>query len=163
MRKFIGWLGGIAATVIAGYVLWYLTNKPAPPAPAPSQAIIFEGMVIDGSKNLPLQKAMVSFQIDGSNNLYHQVTDENGAYRIDFTDLTKSSSVVVNAEANGFNKATPVKFARHSTDNHQDFLLTPVATAPPPPVATATPHPLVLSHPPVYIRRAMAEVQSVKH
>jgi hypothetical protein len=152
MRKFMGWLGGIAATVIGGVAIWYFTKPPEP--------FTFEGMVIDGGGNAPLPKAMVSFEIKDraqSKGPYHDFTDEHGSYHIDFSGLSKSANVTVKASANGFHESRPVAFASVGNDNRQDFMLTP-ATAPPPPGPTtsATPHPLVLAHPPVYFKRAEA-------
>ncbi len=122
MGKFIGWLGGIVATVIAGWLVWYITL----PKPTEPDSASFEGMVYDQASNAPVSRATVMFDIRGVPNSgpYHDVTDENGSYKLDLSGLGKSSTVAVSVEANGFAKSAPYPFSGVG-DNRRDFALAP--------------------------------------
>ena len=156
MKKFISWAGGIVAAVVSGVLIYRLTTPtPVPPPPPP---MTFEGMVIDGAQNTPVQGAMVTFEIkeiSPNSGPYHDFTDEHGSYRKDFSGLDKSSSVVVHAQAHGFGEVRAFTFNPLGGDNLHDFMLMPLPVAHPgatPPPA-ATPHPEVLTHPPVFVRK----------
>ncbi|HUJ30306.1 MAG TPA: hypothetical protein VLY23_03430 [Candidatus Acidoferrum sp.] len=125
MGKFLGWLGGIFAAVIGGWLVWYLTKPPA--------TTTFEGMVINGAANQPVPKAMVSVEITGpaGKGLYHDVTDDNGSYKLDFTGLGKASGVRIEVAAGGFQALAPVTLSSVTDDNRQDFILMPQAPSPP--------------------------------
>jgi hypothetical protein len=151
MGKFLGWLAGILATVIAGWLIWYL-EKPKPPT-------TFEGMVIDGALNAPVQNAMVSIEIKSSapnGGPYHDFTDEHGSYRIDFSDLSKSSSVTFQVSAKGFQEPAPASLSIVDTDIRKDFVLTPVAT-PPSGGGVESPHTAAQAQPPAYIQKRIAQ------
>jgi hypothetical protein len=124
MGKVGVWLAGILATVIGGYAVWYFTRPPA--------VTTFEGMVYAGST--PVSKAMVAVALTGSagaNGAVHDVTDENGAYRVDFTGLPKSSGATLTVTATGYQTAVPRSLAAPlQTDIHIDF---PLDAVPPPP------------------------------
>ncbi len=152
MGKFLGWLAGILATVIAGYLIWYL-EKPKPPT-------TFEGMVIDGALNAPVQNAMVSIEISGSvanGGPYHDFTDEHGSYRIDFLDLGKPSSVTFEVSAKGFKEPAPASLSIVENDIRKDFVLAPVATRPPSPGGVELPHTAAQARPPAYIQKRITQ------
>jgi hypothetical protein len=170
MKKFIGWVGGIAAAVISSVLIYYLT-RPTPPPPA----ITFEGMVINGVENAPLKEAMVIFEIKGAasnNGPLHDFTDEHGSYRMDFSGLNKSTGIALHAKAKGFRDPAPILLASIENDNRHDFVLMPLPVATPAatpvtspnpthtpaatPLPVATPHPMVFSHPPAYVRKMTA-------
>lgn len=136
MGKALGWLGGILATVIAGWLVWYLTLQPVPAT--------FEGMVYDQASNAPVSKATVIFDVRGVSNSgpYRDITDENGSYKLELSNLGKSANVSVFAEAGGFAKSAPYSFPG-AGDNRRDFPLTSTH----PPVAAGTPqYPHAVAH-----------------
>jgi len=158
MRKFLGWLGGILATIIAGYALWYWT-RPVPPT-------TFEGMVINGPEVAPLANAIVSVEFVGGANSgpFHDFTDEHGAYRLEFTGLGKVSGVTITVQAKGFQAAQPASLRTVASDTHQDFVLIPVGvvTPPPPPpppggVTAGEARPPMVARMPVYIQKPAAK------
>ena len=153
--KFIKWVGGIATPVIVAVLIYHFTTpKPAPPAPAP---VTFEGMVIKGAANAPLQGAMVSFEIsETAGGPYHDFTDEHGSYRIDFTGLKTPVRATLRAEANGFQPSRPLSLAANGNSNRADFVLHPVPQQSSGSTATPTPTP-ASTHPPVYIRKFPVE------
>lgn len=143
MGKFIGWLGGILATVIGGWLLWYLTRAPA--------TTTFEGMVINGEAHAPVVGAMVLVKIakikgESSNELYYDFTNEHGSYRLGFTGLGKSSTATIQVSANDFQPAEPKSIDRVTVDNRHDFDLTPLVPPTPKPAsglgATVEPPPV---------------------
>lgn len=161
--KVIGWLAGVAATVVSGWAIWYFTQpKPTPPPPVVTK---FEGMVYSGSA--PVAKAMVVLDLTGdaaANGDYHDVTDENGAYSIELTGLPQGIGAAVTASAQGFTNAQPQSIASPlSTDERMDIALTPVAVAAP--AAPAAPlhglqHPPVEApHHPVYRPKQVTKAQ----
>jgi hypothetical protein len=129
MRKFFGWLAGIVASAIVVWFGWYL-NKP----PAPASTTTFEGMVINGAAEAPLQDAIVSVEIPGAANSgpFHDPTDQNGAYRLDFTGLGKLTGATIAVEAKGFQTVAPASLATVGSDNRQDFTLMPEVVVSPP-------------------------------
>jgi hypothetical protein len=139
--KFIGWLGGIAATVLSGYLLWYFEQpKPAPPPPLPAAVTTFEGMVYSG--DAPVSRALVGVALTGSagsNGAIHDVTDDNGAYKIELTGLPQGTGATLSVAAKGFEAASPkILPGPLQTDVRVDIPLNPAVasvTAPPPPVA----------------------------
>jgi hypothetical protein len=143
MKKFLSWVGGIAATVIAGVLVYRFTTPPPPPPPEPE--IAFEGMVIDGERNVPVKSALVSFQVDGASeaDAYHDLTDEHGSYGIKLSGLNKTTSVVLRVHANGYHDESK-QFPSLTDDNRYDPIMTTLPTPPPPPPphgATPTPTP----------------------
>ena len=154
MGKFFGWLGGILATFIAGWLIWYFTR------PAPTTT--FEGMVINGPAVAPLPNAIVSVEITGAANggPFHDVTDEHGAYRLDFTGLGKSGGVTIAVEARGFQTVSPASLTTVSADNRQDFVLIPEVTVNPPPPRPGNGgemHPPVATRMPTYVQKPVAK------
>lgn len=142
MKKFVSWLGGIAAAVIAGVLVYRLTVPPPPPPPAPE--ILFDGMVIDDERNIPVKDALVSLQVEGvgASDAYHDLTDGNGSYAIKLAGLSKTSPVELRVHANGYIDQTK-KFEALIDDNRYDPLLKGVPPPPPPHGGAPTPTPLV--------------------
>jgi hypothetical protein len=132
MGKVGAWLAGILATVIGGYAVWYFTRPPA--------VTTFEGMVYAG--DAPVSKALVAVDLSGNagaNGAVHDVTDENGAYRIEFTGLPTGSGATLTVSATGYQNTTPRSvMAPLQTDIHVDFPLDalPAPPAPTPPSPT---------------------------
>jgi hypothetical protein len=172
--KFIGWVGGIAATVLSGYLLWYFEQpKPAPPTPP---VTTFEGMVYSG--DAPVSRALVGVALTGSagsNGAIHDVTDDNGAYKIELTGLPLGTGATLSVAAKGFEAAAPkILPGPLQTDVRVDIPLNPAAvagvTAPPPPVpanpgVSAAPPPPdgsgrsgipIVKHIPVYVPKSAA-------
>jgi|HubBroStandDraft_6_1064221.scaffolds.fasta_scaffold00874_15 hypothetical protein len=154
MNKFLSWVAGILAVVIAGWLVWYLTKPPA--------TTTFEGMVVDAAANTAVPNAMVTVEITGAANSgsYHDMTDANGAYRIDFTGLSKSSSATVQAEAKGFRSPGPGRFPTLAVDMRHDIELTPNAPEVPGHVAVI-PTP-ALGRRPAYIQKTLAEGKLIR-
>lgn len=152
INKFLGWAAGIAGTVIASVLIYHFTT-PAPP-------VTFEGMVINGAVNAPLQGAMVSFEIaDTPGGPYHDFTDEHGSYRLGFNGLKNRSRAVIRAEANGFQPSRPLALASLTSDNRADFVLHPIpAHTGPGPTPSPTPQPTVNVRPPIYVRKSSAQM-----
>jgi hypothetical protein len=121
MRAVGGWLAGILATIIGGYLLWYLTQPPS--------ATVFEGMVYSGSS--PVARALVSLELAGNGangGPFHDSTDENGSYRLDFTGLSKDARATLSVAASGYGESEPKSLPTPlGPDNHLDFPLTPVS------------------------------------
>jgi hypothetical protein len=144
MKKFMGWLGGIAAAVIASLVVYYVTRPPV--------EMQFEGMVIDRVQNAPLPKVMVLFDVSKSSvdGTYHGETDENGSYNVKVPGVSKSSRVVLHVDAKGY-LDDPHLYTSLDIDNRYDPDLTPVSG----PVAAPRPPPSAVR--PVYIRKLAVE------
>jgi hypothetical protein len=144
MRKFVGWLGGIASAVITAVLIYHFT-APKPAVPPTT----FEGMVIDGAQSVPIKEAMVQFEIEPSatgNGPYHDFTDENGSYKLDVSELPATVKVTLQAQAKGFHESKAVALASLKNDNRTDFVLVPLPTPEsthPGPTPTATPLPTV--------------------
>ncbi len=155
MGKIGVWLAGILATIIGGYAVWYFTRAPA--------TTTFEGMVYSASA--PVSKAMVSLELSGSganNGSFHNVTDENGSYRFDFTGLPKTADAILSAAATGFQQSQPKQLPNPlGPDTHLDFPLTPL-TVPQNPGVAAAPRPPVLDHKPLYVRKALEQATQVR-
>ena len=137
MKKFGGWLAGVVGSIIVGYAVWYLTiHLPAQStttATTTQPAVTtFEGMVYSGSA--PVAKAMVMVQLTGSagvNGPVHDITDENGAYRIEFTGLPNTARASLSATATGYEGSKPREVASPlPIDSHVDLPLTPVVQTP---------------------------------
>lgn len=115
MGKIGGWLAGILAAVIAGYAVWYFTRPPA--------TTIIEGMVYSASSAVP--KAMVSLTLTGdkaSSEAIHNVTDDNGSYRFDFTGLPSGAGAILRVTAEGFRASAPQTLTSPlGPDVHQDI------------------------------------------
>ncbi len=155
MKKFVSWLGGIAATVIAGVLVYKLTVPPPPPP-----EIAFEGMVIDGERNIPVKDALVSVQVDGAGaaDAYHDLTDANGSYGMKLSGLSQTSRVLLRVHANGYHDESK-QYASLTDDNRYDPIMTALPTPPPPPPPhgtspTPTPSlPVRMLAPPQYIKK----------
>jgi hypothetical protein len=108
---------------------------------------------------------MVSIELTGdglNSGSFHNVTDENGSYRIDFTGLPSSASAIVSVVATGFQDSASKSLSKPlGPDNRQDFALTPLA-------ATINPGngpvviPPAVSHIPVYVRKGAEQAVQVR-
>src|SRR5690348_16979863 len=161
-----GWLAGIAGAVIATYLGWYFTQpKPTPPPPPPPAVTTFEGMVYSGSG--PVAKALVALALTGSagvNGAIHDVTDDNGAYKIELTGLPPGTGATLSVAAKGFESGAPKVLAGPlQTDMRVDIGLDPVLppVASPGPGAAGPVHP-VITHLPVYVPKSAAMAMKFK-
>lgn len=149
MGKIVGWVAGIVAGIIVGCGVYYFT------VPSPT---IFEGMVY--SADSPVPKAMVSLQLTGSGvnqGVVHNVTDENGSYRFDFSGLPRTAGATLRAVAVGFQGSEPRLLSRPlSSNNHLDFPLKPLAAAP-----AYRPSP-VITHIPPYVRKKADQATQIR-
>jgi hypothetical protein len=163
MKQVGGWLAGILAAIIGGYVLWILTRTPpAPPAPPPAVVTTFEGMVYSGDE--PVPKAMVELDLTGtsSNGPVHDITDENGSYRFDFTGLPTTAGATLRVAAPGFRESPAKSFASPlQTEVRFDFPLASLLTAPLH-GGTARQTPAPVAHLPVYIRKGAAQAMHIR-
>ncbi len=152
MGKAVGaWLAGILAAIIGGYALYVLTRSPS--------TTTVEGMAYSASAAVP--KAMVSLTLSGNganSGPYHNVTDENGSYRFEFTGLSASAGATLRVVANGFHESSPVSLSRPlGPDIHEDFALIPLV-APHNPAGHAT----LVEHKPNYVRKAAEQATLIR-
>jgi hypothetical protein len=157
-----GWMGGIAATAIAFYLVWHFT-EPAPPPPPPVPAVVtFEGMVYSG--NAAVANAMVVVELTGTAGTLkavHDITNQNGAYRFEVRGLPRDVSATVTATASGFQNGEPVSESSPlGTDIREDFSLTPVPG--PGPGSAAPTAPEQPGKIPRYVPKSAAEAIRVK-
>jgi hypothetical protein len=97
------WLSGVAATVVSGFLLWYLTARqtPAPkPTPAPAATINVEGRVYDIASNKLISGAEVVLVIDQATR--NQVSDSGGSYWFVVEGANPSSQASLSIQAAGF-------------------------------------------------------------
>ncbi len=165
--KIVGWLGGIAATVISGYLLWYFEQpKPEPPPSLAPVVTTFEGMVYSG--DAPVAKAMVAVDLTGSagaNGAIHDITDDNGAYKIELTGLPEGTGATLSVAAKGFKDPAPKVLAEPlQTDVRVDIPLSRVVIPVEVPHGAAMPAPLPpppakggIAHRPVYVPKSAAD------
>lgn len=165
MKKLGVWIAGIIGPIIVGYVVWLMTRTPPPPPPP--AVTTFEGMVYSGSA--PVAKAMVAVDLTGAageNGPVHDFTDENGAYRIEFTGLPSDAGATLSVTANGYKAAgsksltSPLK-----TDTHLDFPLDPVMVVAPQPGPGLHPlHPVEqgVVHMPVYVPKIASKAVRIQ-
>lgn len=126
------WLAGIAGAVIATYLGWYFTQpKPTLPPPPPPAVTTFEGMVYSG--DAPVSKALVAVELTGNagaNGAIHDLTDDNGAYKIELTGLPPSTGATLSVVAKGFENGAPKLLSSPlQTDVRVDIPLSPVMLA----------------------------------
>jgi hypothetical protein len=142
MGRFLGWLGGILATVIAGYVLWYITRP-----------TVIEGMVIDRSQNVAVEKALVTVEIPSNrtNGPFDSPTDSNGSYAMELSGLGWRKDAVVHVRARGFRDSPSISVVLVPGGNRKDFFLEPISV-PASPSGTSATHPVATGSLPVYIR-----------
>lgn len=122
------WLAGIAGAVIATYLGWYFTQRSqTPPPPPPAVVTTFEGMVYSG--DAPVAKALVALVLTGNagaNGAIHDLTDDNGAYRIELTGLPPGTGARLSVAAKGYKNAAPKLLAEPlQTDMRVDVALRP--------------------------------------
>ncbi|MGA7108611.1 MAG: carboxypeptidase-like regulatory domain-containing protein [Terracidiphilus sp.] len=159
MKKVGAWLAGLLAVVLGGWLTWYLTRPPA--------VTTVEGMVYTGDAAVP--NAMVEIDLTGdSTNTgpVHDLTDQNGSYRIEFTGLPHGAGAVLRVAATGYQDAQPQTLASPlQTDTHLDFALIHAVATPsggaPPPMAPAHP-PTHIAHIPAYIPKAANKATMIR-
>lgn len=152
MSKAVGaWLAGILAAFLGGYALYYFTRPPS--------TTTVEGMAYSASAAVP--KAMVSLTLSGNganNGPFHNVTDENGSYRFDFTGLPATAGATLRVVAAGFHEPPAVSLLRPlGPDMHEDISLTPLVV----PHAPAG-HAMLVEHKPNYVRKAAEQATLVR-
>jgi hypothetical protein len=132
LSKVGGWLAGIAGAVIATYLGWYFTRPtPTPPQPPPAAVTTFEGMVYSG--DAPVAKALVAVDLSGNagaNGAIHDLTDNNGAYKIELTGLPPGTGATLSVAAKGYEKALPKMLVSPlQADVRVDIPLSPIVLA----------------------------------
>jgi hypothetical protein len=123
-------VGGIAASVIAAVLIYYLTRPaPTPPTPPPVQTTEINGFVADAASLKLLPNAVVVVAL-GQNSVSQQ-TDELGRYNVALVN-TGSALVMgeVSTKANGY-KPYSNTVALKPGDNFAVITLEPDSTAPP--------------------------------
>jgi len=119
MAKVAGWLASILATIIGGYVIWYVTR--------PAQ---MEGMIIDQTQNAPIEKALVTVEVQsGSNGPFDDSSDSNGSYGMELSGIGWRTTVTIRAKAKGYRDSEPVVFVVGPGGNRKDFFLVPESAA----------------------------------
>jgi hypothetical protein len=116
------------------------------------------------SGDAPVPKAMVELDLTGtsSNGPVHDITDENGSYRFDFTGLPTAAGAILRVSAPGFKESAGKSFASPlQTEIRFDFPLASVLTVPFH-GATARPTQAPVAHLPVYIRKGAAQAMHIK-
>ncbi|HEY6491011.1 MAG: carboxypeptidase-like regulatory domain-containing protein [Terracidiphilus sp.] len=159
MKAFGIWVAGIIAVVLGGWGTWYLTRPPA--------VTTVEGMVYSGNAAVP--NAMVEIDLTGDTSntgAVHDLTDQNGAYKIEFTGLPSGSGATLRASASGFKaaKAQTLK-SPLEPDTHLDFALVSVILSEAPAAvagARPTPHLPVAAHVPIYIPKEASRATMIK-
>jgi hypothetical protein len=109
------------------------------------------------SESSPVPKAMVAITITETSvnsGPIHNVTDENGSYRFDFTGLPETAGATLSVVASGFHNSAPMFLPKPlGSDIHQDFPLIPL-TVPRIPGADARPQAPDTNRIPRYVRKA---------
>lgn len=122
MKAFLGWVGGILAAVISGFIVYKMTVPPAPVA-----VTSFEGMVYSGSD--PVPNAMVVIDLSGvgaGSGSFRDETDDHGSYRLDIQEMPKSWSGTASASAKGFVASAPAALTGPAgTEIRKDIALSP--------------------------------------
>jgi len=141
MGKFFGWVAGILSFVIGGYILWYLTRP-----------TVIEGMVIDRSQNVAVEKALVTVEVPSARNgPFDTPTDANGSYVMELSStLSWQRPVRVHVTAKGFQVSPPATLTLSPGGNRKDFFLMPIVPPPAPPPPPGV-HPTAVAELPAYV------------
>ena len=101
----LSWAGGIAATVIAGVLVYHFTTPPSPtPAPPPTQ-VGLNGFVEDDVSQKPVVDAIVT--ADLGTTLASQPTDSEGRYAFIMNSTTPpAQSINIDVLAGGYEHYT---------------------------------------------------------
>ena len=92
----------------------------------------------------------------------HDITDENGSYRFDFTGLPTTAGATLRVAAPGFRESPAKSFASPlQTEVRFDFPLASLLTAPLH-GGTARQTPAPVAHLPVYIRKGAAQAMHIR-
>ncbi|MGA8938224.1 MAG: hypothetical protein WB439_03585 [Acidobacteriaceae bacterium] len=137
---FLSWVGGIAATVIAGVLIYHFTAaKPTPP-PTPATQIGLNGFVEDSVTQKPIVDAIVTANLGAK--LASQPTDSEGRYAFIMDSTTPpAQSINVDVLSGGYEHyAATVPLT--GGDTFAGLQLQPIQTAPALlPGQIAVPHP----------------------
>ncbi len=130
------WIAGIAGSVIAAVVIFYLT-RPAPPPPPPTYPQYgLTGLVTDSATKQPIAHAIVTASFEGSVKNY--TTDTSGAYAFTMDGAKYGSDVVtVDVVADGYAFFRASDLSITPGDNYAGFPLVSNASA----AVAATPTP----------------------
>ena len=147
----LSWIGGIAATVIAGVLIYHFTTPPAPTPAPPSTQVGLNGFVEDDVSQKPVVDAIVT--ADLGTTLASQPTDSEGRYAFIMDSTTPpAQNISIDVLAGGYEHYTatvPIT----SGNNFAGIQLQPV----PAPVAAPQPGqpaaPVQLPPKPALIRR----------
>jgi hypothetical protein len=101
----LSWAGGIAATVIAGVLIYHFTTPPAPPATPPPAQVGLNGFVEDDASQKPVVDAIVT--ADLGTTLASQPTDSEGRYAFIMDSTTPpAQSISIDVLAGGYEHYT---------------------------------------------------------
>ena len=101
----LSWIGGIAATVIAGVLVYHFTTPPAPTPAPPSTQVGLNGFVEDDVTKKPVVDAIVT--ADLGTTLASQPTDSEGRYAFIMDSTTPpAQSINVDVLAGGYEHYT---------------------------------------------------------
>lgn len=151
MNKFLGWVAGILSVVIAGVAVAYFTKPPA-------QTTV-QGMVFDGTSNLPLHDILVELgaKSGGTFQAFHDATNADGTYSFDVSTLGKGVSVELSVKSNVYRAERPFLLSiTPGVLNHHDFEVTPV------PSSTPTPPGRPVLARPKFVQKAFSEAVKVQ-
>lgn len=123
----LSWVGGIAATVIAGVLIYHFTTPPPPPTPPAPTQVGLNGFVEDDVSQKPVVDAIVT--ADLGTTLASQPTDSEGRYAFIMNSTTPpAQSINVDVLAGGYVHYT----ATVSITSGNNFAGIPLQPLPPP-------------------------------
>jgi hypothetical protein len=97
----LSWAGGIAATVIAGVLVYHFTTPPTPPTPPAPTQVGLNGFVEDDVSQKPVVDAIVT--ADLGTTLASQPTDSEGRYAFIMDSTTPpAQSINIDVLAGGY-------------------------------------------------------------
>jgi len=127
------WAGGIAATVIAGVLVYHFTTPPPPTPPPPAAQVGLNGFVEDDVTQKPVVDAIVTADLGAK--LASQPTDSEGRYAFIMDSTTPpAQSINVDVLAGGYQHYTAT-VPLTGGDTFAGIQLQPI----PPPVAPPQP------------------------
>lgn len=101
----LSWIGGIAATVIAGVLVYHFTTPPTPKPTLPPTQVGLNGFVEDDVTQKPVVDAIVTADLGAQ--LASQPTDSEGRYAFIINSTTPPSrSINVDVLAGGYEHYT---------------------------------------------------------
>ena len=109
----LSWIGGIAATVIAGVLVYHFTIPPTPTPPPPSTQVGLNGFVEDDVTQKPVVDAIVTADLGAQ--LASQPTDSQGRYAFIMNSTTPpAQSINIDVLVAGYERYTatvPITFS----------------------------------------------------